>query len=224
MKNRILFIILFFVLQGCLTVTEKEIPSKIELEKNLIRLEETLVILEEYRVDLNPELVDRENISQTGNDHLKNLRDPRMNRLIKSKFATALAQCRCFQNIVVAVRGIEDVESLRNKYRNVIRVKLEDYYDSKAVLPKVLLTTFTFGLIPTWYSFARKVEFIVESPELKQPAIFKYERRFTLYAHFFLIFGLFNAKSVFSNYAEFSDFFQLLASEIYSQKLIPLDI
>ncbi|MBE8345752.1 hypothetical protein IQA88_18990, partial [Leptospira interrogans serovar Pomona] len=85
------------------------------------------------------------------------------------------------------------------------------------------LTAFTLGLVPTWNSIIKKVEFTVESEKLQHPVTFKYDRRFTLYAHIFLFFGLFNEKSIFGRYAQFYDFFQLASSVIYSQKLIPLD-
>ncbi|MDI7196514.1 hypothetical protein QMM61_07340 [Leptospira santarosai] len=223
MRNRILFILIYFLLQGCLIVTEKELPSKIELGNHLPRLEETLVIIEEFWSDLNPELVDRGNISQSGENSLQKFNNPRITERVKREFATAFAQCRCFQNIVIAFKGIDDLDLLRKKYKNVIRVKLEDYNHSKTMIRTALLTIFTLGLVPTWNFVIKKAEFTVESETLQQPVTFKYDRRVTLYAHIFLFFGLFKEKSVFGRYLQFYDFFQLVSSEIYSQKLIPLD-
>ncbi len=223
LKNRILFIVIGFLLQSCLTITEKELPPKIELGGNLPRLQETLVIIEEFRSNVSPDLVDQEDISQTGDDNLLKFRNPLVGAYEKRFFATTFAQCRCFQNIIIAFKGIDDVDLLRKKFKNVIRVKLVDYNDSKRLTTTILLTTFTLGLIPTWNSFARRVEFTIESESLKEPVTFKYDRRFTLYAHLFLAFGLFKEKNVLSRYPGFYDFFQLVSSEIYSQKLIPLD-
>ncbi|EKP14744.1 MULTISPECIES: hypothetical protein [Leptospira] len=223
MKNQILFILISSLLQGCLTVTEKELPPKIELGNHLPRLEETLVIIEEFWSNVNPELVDQENSSITGENSLQKFRNPLIASYAKRNFASAFAQCRCFQNIVIAFKGIDDLDLLRKKYKNVIRVKLEDYNDNKTIFGTILLTTFTLGLVPTWNSIIKKVEFTVESEKLQHPVTFKYDRKFTLYAHIFLFFGLFNEKSIFGRYAQFYDFFQLASSEIYSQKLIPLD-
>ncbi|EMY14341.1 putative lipoprotein [Leptospira weilii str. Ecochallenge] len=223
MKNRILFILIFFVLQGCLTVTEKELPPKIELGNHLPRSKETLVILEKFWSDIDPKLADQENASKIGKDSLRKFQNPLIAGYAKRNFASAFAQCRCFQNIVIAFKGIDDLDFLRKKYKNVIRVKLENYNDTKTVLATTLLRTFTLGLVPTWNSVIQKAEFTVESETLQQPVAFKYDRRFTLYAHIFLFFGLFNEKSVLGRYSQFYDFFQLASSEIYSQKLIPLD-
>ncbi|AXR68308.1 hypothetical protein [Leptospira mayottensis] len=223
MKNRILFILISFLLQGCLTITEKELPPKIELGNHLPRLEETLVIIEEFWSNVNPELVDLENASKMGENSLQKFRNPLIAGYAKRNFASAFAQCRCFQNIVIAFKGIDDLDLLQKKYKNVIRVKLEDYNDTKTMFGTILLTVFTLGLVPTWNSVIKKAVFTVESETLQHPVTFKYDRRFTLYAHIFLFFGLFKEKSVFGRYPQFYDFFQLASSEIYSQKLIPLD-
>ncbi|EMO42831.1 hypothetical protein LEP1GSC186_1495 [Leptospira noguchii serovar Autumnalis str. ZUN142] len=222
---RILFIFLYFVLvlQGCLTITEKEIPPKIDLGNNLPRLQETLVIIEEFRTNLKPELANQENISGLGEDQLQRLRNPTFGTMAKRNFAGAFAQCRCFQNVVIAFKGIDDVDLLRKKYKNVIRIQLVEYTDDKTLLITTLLTASTLGLIPTWNSFARKAEITIESDSLTQPVTFNYDRRFKLFAHLFLFFGLFKENSVLNRYTEFYDFFKLVSSEIYSQKLIPLD-
>ncbi len=172
---------------------------------------------------MNPELVDQENASKMGENSLRKFQNPLIAGYAKRNFASAFAQCRCFQNIAIAFKGIDDLDLLRKKYKNVIRVKLEDYNDSKTVFKTTLLTTFTLGLVPTWNSVIKKAEFTVESETLQQPVTFKYVRRFTLYAHIFLFFGLFSEKSILGRYSQFYDFFQLASSEIYSQKLIPLD-
>ncbi|WP_016752395.1 hypothetical protein [Leptospira kirschneri] len=225
LNNRILFIFLYFVLvlQGCLTVTEKEIPPKIDLGNHLHRLQETLVIIEEFRSNLNLELVNQENISGLGEDHLQKFRNPTVSAITKKNFAGAFAQCRCFQNVVIAFKGIDDIDLLRKKYKNVIRIKLAEYSDNDTLFITFLLTASTLGLIPTWNSFARKAEVTIESDSLTQPVTFNYDRRFKLFAHLFLFFGLFKENSVLNRYTEFYDFFKLVSSDVYSQKLIPLD-
>ncbi|EMJ58039.1 hypothetical protein LEP1GSC013_3078 [Leptospira interrogans serovar Valbuzzi str. Duyster] len=90
------------------------------------------MILEEFRSNLNPKLADQENFSGLGEDHLQKFRNPIVNTMAKRNFAGAFAQCRCFQNVVIAFKGIDDVDLLRKKYKNAIRIKLVEYTNNDA--------------------------------------------------------------------------------------------
>ncbi|RHX87168.1 hypothetical protein [Leptospira stimsonii] len=223
MNIRSIFFVFTFIFHSCLTVTEKELPPKIEIGLYPARLQETLVVVEEYRNNIDPEKINQEDVYSEGEDQLLQFRDPVIGGRIKRSIATAFADCRCFQNVAVAFKGVDDIDLIKRRYKNIVYVKFAGFFNSQTAFNKILLGTFTLGLVPTWYFGARKAEFSVETNGIRQPSNLKYDRRFTLYSHLFLAYGLFNSKNVFGGYTGFYDLIQLASTEIYSKKFIPLD-